>query len=63
MIYPPFSEILMVSQNVRRGGERQRGSTTKVLSSSNFGQKRKITLFIVEEKKSVLCPWQNTDFL
>jgi len=63
MIYPPFSEILMVSQNVRRGGERQRGSTIKVLLSSNFGQKRRITLFIVEDKKSVHCPWQNTDFL
>jgi hypothetical protein len=62
MACPPFSEILMVSQNVRSGGDRQQGSTDRQLSSPKIGAKWKINSFFVEKNKPALHPWQNTDF-
>ena len=66
MACPPFSEILMVSQNVRSGGERQRGIDTLIYKTTPkspiFGKFGRCIAFFVERKKSVRCPWQNTDF-
>ena len=66
MACPPFSEILMVSQNVRSGGERQRGLDTLIYKTTPkspfFGKSSRRISFFVERKKSVCCPWQNTDF-
>ncbi|BAE81802.1 hypothetical protein DSY0013 [Desulfitobacterium hafniense Y51] len=66
MACPPFSEILMVSQNFRSGGERQRGFDTlkyeTTLKSPFFGTLGRSIRFLVERKKSALCPRQNTDF-
>jgi len=54
----------MVCQNIRSGGERQRGTIAalyinRLLNSVNFCRCER---FLVEKKKSALCPWQNTDF-
>jgi hypothetical protein len=62
MACPPFSEILMASQNVRSGGDRQQGSTDRQLSGLKIGINWKRNRFFVEKNKSALCPWQNTDF-
>jgi hypothetical protein len=66
MACPPFSEILMVSQNVRSGGERQRGNDLLILEtchiSPKFGKYGRSIDFFVERKKSALRPWRNADF-
>lgn len=44
-------------------GERQRGLTTMPLLTLGDGAFWEIGSFLVEQKKPVRCPWQNTDFL
>jgi len=62
MACPPFSEILMVSQNVRSGGERQRGLAFVRPLNRLFGINCKTSRKYVERKKSALRPWRNADF-
>lgn len=54
MACPPFSEILMVSQNVRSGGERQRGLALVRPLNRLVGTNCKISRKYVERKKSAL---------
>jgi len=66
MACPPFSEILMMSQNVRSGGERQCGSDLLILEEQHFspdiGKNSRSVSFFVERKKSALRPRRNADF-
>lgn len=62
---PPFSEILMVGQNVRSGGERQRGLATLIFETtfecSVFGRFGRCSGFFVEKNELALRLWQSAN--